>query len=154
MNNYLNPTLNLYVSRLHENAKLPTKGSKLAAGYDLYSCEDITIGPWSKKLVSTGLGMTVPLGTYRRIAPRSGLALKKSIDVLAGVIDHDYEGEVKIILMNLSDETHEFPKHTRVAQLILEKIQNANVKELVDVTKPVSNEQSRGKGGFGSTGNM
>ena len=141
-------TTNLYVSRLTDDAKLPTKGTTLSAGYDLYSSEDVKIPPWSKKMVSTGLAMTVPDGTYGRIAPRSGLAHKNSIDVLAGVIDRGYTGEVKVILMNLSNETQTFPMHTRIAQMILEKIEYAYVKEVVDLTLV----SDRGTNGFGSTG--
>ena len=148
----LNASINLYVSRVHEDAKLPTKGSKLAAGYDLYSCEDVNIAPWSKQMVSTGISMTVPDGTYGRIAPRSGLAHKNSIDVLGGVIDKDYLGEVKVILMNLSDTTQNFPKHTRIAQLVLEKIEYAEVQEVVDLTQATSVVSDRGTCGFGSTG--
>ena len=145
-------TTNLYVSRLTDDAKLPTNGTTLSAGYDLYSSEDVKIPPWSKKMVSTGLAMTVPDGTYGRIAPRSGLAHKNSIDVLAGVIDRGYIGEVKVILMNLSTEIQEFPKHTRIAQLVLEKIEYAEVKEVVDLTTSVVSD--RGTSGFGSTGMM
>lgn len=145
-------TTNLYVSRLTDDAKLPTKGTTMSAGYDLYSSEDVKIPPWSKKMVSTGLAMTVPDGTYGRIAPRSGLAHKNSIDVLAGVIDKDFFGEVRVILMNLSDMTHDFPKHTRIAQLVLEKIEYAEVKEVVDLTQATSVVSNRGAGGFGSTG--
>ena len=142
--------VNLYVSRLTDDAKLPTKGTPLSAGYDLYASEDVKIPPFSKKMVSTGLAMTVPEGTYGRVAPRSGLAHKNSIDVLAGIIDRDYTGEVKVILMNLSNDTQEFPKHTRIAQLVLEKIENAEVKEVVDLTTTIKSD--RGAGGFGSTG--
>lgn len=143
---------NLYVCRLSKDAKLPTKGTPLSAGYDLYSSEGVTIAPWSKQIVSTGVSMTVPDGTYGRIAPRSGLAHKNSIDVLAGVIDHGYSGEVKVILMNLSNDIQEFPKHTRIAQLVLEKIENAEVKEVIDITTTLSNQSDRGTCGFGSTG--
>ena len=143
-------TVNLYVSRLTDDAKLPTKGTPLSAGYDIYASEDVKIPPFSKKMVSTGLAMTVPEGTYGRVAPRSGLAHKNSIDVLAGIIDRDYTGEVKVILMNLSNDTQEFPKHTRIAQLVLEKIESAEVKEVVDLTTTIHSD--RGAGGFGSTG--
>ncbi len=143
-------TTNLYVSRLTDDAKLPTKGTPLSAGYDLYASEDVNIPPFSKKMVSTGVAMTVPEGTYGRVAPRSGLAHKNSIDVLAGVIDRGYTGEVKVILMNLSNETQKFPKHTRIAQLVLEKIENAEVKEVFDLTTTIKSD--RGSGGFGSTG--
>ena len=86
-------------SKAWRKAQITTKGSKLAAGHDLYSIEDILIPANSRALVKIGLAVAVPEGTYGRIAPRSGLATK-SITVDEGVIDADYRGEVKVLLVN------------------------------------------------------
>jgi dUTP pyrophosphatase len=81
---------NLRVKKLTENGTIPTRGSKFSAGYDLYSAVDTVILPKGTLLVPTDIAIAVPQGTYGRVAPRSGLAMKYSIDVGAGVIDEDY----------------------------------------------------------------
>lgn len=101
----------------------------------------------NKLLISSGLAIAVPEGHYGRMAPRSGLAVKKFIDVGAGVIDCDYRGEIKILLFNFSDEDFEVKKGERIAQLIIEKIAMPVLKEVENLE-----ETDRGEGGFGSTG--
>jgi dUTP pyrophosphatase len=83
----------LKIKKLTDKAIIPTKGSTLAAGYDLYSAVEIIIPAQGKALVPTNLSVAIPIGNYGRIAPRSGLAWKNFIDVGAGVIDADYRGE-------------------------------------------------------------
>lgn len=100
-----------------------------------------------KLLVPTGISVAIPPGYYGRIAPRSGLALKNSIDVGAGVIDGDYRGKVGVILFNFDDQPFVISAGDRIAQLILEKYAEAPV-EVVDTLPPTT----RGSGGFGSTG--
>ena len=111
----------LLVKKLNKGALLPVKGSAFAAGYDLHALTDAKIPARGKALISTGLAFAIPEGNYGRIAPRSGLAAKHSIDVGAGVIDSDYRGEVKVLLFNLSDTDFELKAQERVAQLIIEK---------------------------------
>ena len=89
------------VKRLCKNVKLPIKGTEGAAKYDLPVVQATVVAAHGKVLVKTGLTMALPPGCYGRIAPRSGLALQKFIDVGAGVIDSDYRGEMGIILFNL-----------------------------------------------------
>ena len=139
--------MTLLVKRLNEHATLPARGSPLAAGYDLSSSEDVSIPKGTRGLVGTGIAFTVPHETYGRIAPRSGLAVKKGIQVGAGVIDRDYTGEVKVVLFNHGDEDFVIKKGDRIAQLIIEKIEIPEVK-LVDELLVTE----RGEGGFGSTG--
>ena len=86
----------LQVAKLSSHATIPTRGSASAAGYDLYSAEDVTIVAHGKGLVKTYLQIKVPHGTYCRVAPMSGLAYKHHIDVGAGVVDEDYRGNVGI----------------------------------------------------------
>ena len=137
----------LLIQKLGPNAITPTRGSAFAAGYDLYASEAITIKSKNKALVSTSLAIAVPLGTYGRIAPRSGLASKHFLDTGAGVIDADYRGEVKVLLFNFSDADYDVKQGERVAQLVLERIVTPEVVEVQSLEASV-----RGAGGFGSTG--
>ena len=105
----------LLVKKLNKVALLPVKGSAFAAGYDLHALEDAKIPARGKALIGTGLAFAIPDGNYGRIAPRSGLAAKHSIDVGAGVIDSDYRGEVKVLLFNLSDTDFEIKAQERIA---------------------------------------
>ena len=91
------------VKRTNVNARLRVTGTNGALGYDLATAEATVVPTHSKCLVKTGLAMALPTGCYGRIAPRSGLALKKFIDIGTGVIDADYRGEVGVILFNFSD---------------------------------------------------
>ena len=98
----------LQCKKLIDKAIIPAKGSLYAAGYDLHAIESGTVPAKGKVLVGTGLSFGIPTGNYGRIAPRSGLAAKNSIDIGAGVIDSDYRGEVKVLLFNFSDTDFEF----------------------------------------------
>ena len=98
-------------------------------------------------MVKTDLSIACPPGTYARIAPRSGLAVKKGIDCGAGVVDADYRGNVGVVLFNFGTEDFVVEVGDRIAQLILEKINMAPVVEVEELT-----ETERGAGGFGSTG--
>ncbi|KAJ7638579.1 dUTPase-like protein [Roridomyces roridus] len=133
----LAPTSNLLIKRLSEKAKLPTRGSPLSAGYDLYSAEKKVVPAHGKALIDTQISIAVPAGTYGRVAPRSGL----------GVIDADYRGVVFVLLFNLSDTDFQVEEGDRVAQLIIERIYTPDVLEVQDL-----DETLRGAGGFGSTG--
>jgi len=143
----LAPVSSLLIKRLSDKATLPTRGSPLAAGYDLYSAEQKVVPAKGKALIDTQISIAVPLGTYGRVAPRSGLASKFMIDTGAGVIDADYRGIVFILLFNHSDNDFTVQVGDRVAQLIIEKIQTPEVVEVQDLE-----ETLRGGGGFGSTG--
>ena len=137
----------LKVQKLSNNAALPKRSTDGAAGYDLCASQDCTIPAGGKGLVKTGLSISFPTGLYARIAPRSGLALKKFIDVGAGVVDSDYRGEVGVVLFNHGDQDFEVKMGDRIAQLILEKIDTPPVEEVQGLDDTV-----RGSGGFGSTG--
>ncbi|KAI0285057.1 dUTPase-like protein [Russula aff. rugulosa BPL654] len=141
------PASNLLIKRLSEKAKLPTRGSALAAGYDLYSAEKKVIPAHGKALIDTQLSIAVPTGTYGRVAPRSGLASKFMIDTGAGVIDADYRGVLFVLLFNHSDVDFTVEEGDRVAQLVIEKIETPSVVEVDDLEATL-----RGAGGFGSTG--
>jgi len=117
------------------------------AGADLKASEGCTVPARGKCLVSTGLSIALPDGHVGLIWPRSGLAVKQSIDCGAGVIDAKYRGEVKILLFNHSDDDFNIEPGDRIAQLLIQKVESVNF-------MPVDNleETARNQAGFGSTG--
>jgi len=138
----------LLVKRLSEDATLPVKGTVLSAGFDLSASRPTTIPPGGRGIIHTDLSIACPPGTYARIAARSGLAIKKGIDVGAGVIDADYRGPVGVIVFNLDSEVaFDVQKGDRIAQLILEKISMVGLKEVEELDDTI-----RGASGYGSTG--
>lgn len=132
---------------LSSNAVVPQRQTPHAAGYDLCASADIVVCKTSRNLVDTGLRLQIPVGCYGRIAPRSGMAWKHSIDVGAGVIDSDYRGEVKVLLVNHGEEDYQVKVGDRVAQLIIEQIRTPDI-----IVKHTLDDTSRGADGFGSTG--
>ena len=98
-------------------------------------------------MIRTGLAVAIPEGFYGRVAPRSGLAAQKGIDVLAGVIDADYRGEIGCLLYNAGEETVHLPAQSKICQLIIEKIITPEAVWVESLSDTI-----RGGGGFGSTG--
>ena len=137
----------LRFKQLDSRAVLPQRGSKLAAGLDVCSIEHLEIGPGQRAMARTGLAVAIPPGFYGRIAPRSGLAAKNGLDVLAGVIDSDYRGEVCCLLYNTSDEVIKLAAGSKICQLIVEQIITPDAAWASDL-----DETARGASGFGSTG--
>jgi dUTP pyrophosphatase len=140
--------LQINVKKLSENATIPTQGSSFAAGYDLYAAEDAVVVCGTRKLIKTNISMEITPGYYGRIAPRSGLAYKNGIDVLAGVIDSDYRGDIGVILYN-TDANIDFhvKKGDRIAQIIFEACYSATLNNVDNLDNTL-----RQSGGFGSTG--
>ena len=132
--------------KLTSNARIPQRGSAGAAGFDIYCNDFIRLAPSVHCLLSTGIAMAIPHGWVGLIWPRSGLAAKNGIDTLAGVVDADYRGEVKVSLINHGHDTVEFKPGDRIAQILFQPVllQSVEVDELSDTI--------RGAGGFGSTG--
>lgn len=130
---------------------LPQYATEHSAGMDLRANtqESIVIKPLERFLVPTGLHIQLPEGYEAQIRPRSGLAIKHGIGIVnaPGTIDADYRGEIKIILVNLSNEEFVLNPGERVAQMVIAKYEKAT---LIDV--PALDESARGEGGFGSTG--
>jgi len=135
------------VVRFSPSSKLPTRGSEKSAGLDLYSIDEVTIPPWSRTLVDMGIGAGVPTGTYGRIAPRSGLAAKSSIDIGAGVIDADYTSAIKVLMINNSEMSFQVTVRMQIAQLILEKVETLEPRDSSTLETTGRNNK-----GFGSTG--
>jgi dUTP pyrophosphatase len=140
----------LYIKILDENAREPKRANSMDAGYDISSCIDTTIPSKSRAIIPSGISICIPEGTYGRIAPRSGLAANSGIDVLAGVVDRSYTGEVKVILYNTSDSNFRVNIGDRIAQLILEKISTPEIEIVKEL--PSLDNNTRGDCGFGSTG--
>ena len=141
----------LNVIKINPLATLPTRGTPGAAGYDLFSTDSYVVLPGRRVVVSTGITVQLPPGTYGRVAPRSGLAVKHGLDTLAGVIDPDYTGEIKVVLQNLdANQPFVIRPGYRIAQLILERYEVAEVIEIPTENTPLNT--ARGAGGFGSTG--
>src|SRR5687767_12446756 len=137
----------LKFKKLHDLAMLPMRGSAFSAGLDLHCVEEITISPLQRYLAKTGLSVAIPHGYYGRVAPRSGLASKYGLDVLSGVIDSDYRGEIGCLLYNTGDEPIQLSAGSKICQLIIEKIEMPKAVWAEDLS-----DTARGSGGFGSTG--
>lgn len=138
----------LIVKLESESARVPVRASQDAAGYDLSSVDTHVLHPGARVVVSTGLVITLPPGTYGRIAPRSGLAVTHGITVLGGIVDRDYTGTVKVILHNTGRQPFNVFPGTRIAQLVLERIATPEVVVTTDTVQ----HTARGASGFGSTG--
>ena len=144
----------LNVIKINPLATLPARGTPGAAGYDLFSTDNYVVLPGRRVVVSTGITIQLPPGTYGRIAPRSGLAVKHGLDVLAGVVDPDYTGEVKVVLQNMDmNQPFVIRPGYRIAQMILEQCVTPEVVEIPgECTGLVDVSTARGANGFGSTG--
>ena len=141
-------SISIKVKNKSEN-KLPQYGSAHAAGCDVRSDHDATINPGHKLLIKTGLFVEIPWGYEIQVRPRSGLAYKKGLTVLnsPGTIDADYRGEIGVILINHGDKQVFLEKGERIGQLVLNKVEQIEWKESLELQ-----ETERGVGGFGSTG--
>jgi dUTP pyrophosphatase len=140
----------LFVQRLDSRAIPPTRAEPGSIGYDLSARirgPALWIPPKQRLRVPTGLAVMIPRGCYGRVAPRSGLADKHGIDVLAGVIDPSYRGELQVMLYNTGDDAFQVLDGLRIAQLIIERAETPLVVELSSLAAT-----GRGSGGFGSTG--
>jgi len=141
---YFQPILR--IKKISSNAITPKRGSEKAAGYDLFSAQDVSIPKQGKALISTDIQIKLPEGCYGRVAPRSGLAWKHHLDVGAGVIDEDYRGTVGVVMFNHGPHDYDVKKGDRIAQLICERIFYPELEEVEEL-----DETKRGEGGFGST---
>lgn len=139
--------MTIQFTKLHPKAICPTKNNPGEAAFDFYSIEDYILAAGERKLFKIGISHALPEWYYGRIAGRSGLAYKHGIDILAGVVDETYRGEIGVVMLNTSSEPLEIKTGDRIAQYIIEKYYNA---ERVEVeTLP---ESLRGTGWFGSSG--
>ena len=141
----------ILIKRLSKDVALPKYETEGSSGLDLAANIDkqIKILPGKSEIISTGLAVAIPKNFEIQIRPRSGLAVKSQISVLntPGIIDADYRGELKVILINLSDKVFVVEKGLRIAQMVLCPVVKATLKEVTELENT-----ERGSGGFGSTG--
>ncbi len=139
------------VKKLHPNAVLPTYGSAQAVGADLYACLDapVTIPPGEVFWVPTGIALEVPAGCAGLVYARSSLGAKRGLAPAnkVGVVDPDYRGEIKVVLLNHSKQPQTLEPGERVAQFVITPVLTPVYEEAEDLS-----DTSRGVGGFGSTG--
>ena len=139
------------IKKLDPSVELPVYKTNGASGMDLMAFiqDPINLKPYSSCLVPTGISVAFPSEFEIQIRPRSGLAVKNNISVLntPGTIDADYRGEIKVILINLSNKTFIIEQGLRIAQMVVCPIIQAELEEVNEL-----NDTTRGKGGFGSTG--
>ena len=151
MENY-EPKLELGYSKLHSDAVVPKYNYESDSGFDLHSTEEITIPPFGRVLVPTGISLDIKDGYEVQVRSKSGLALKQGLMCLnsPGTVDNGYTGEVKAIIFNTNQEPFTITKGMKVAQAVLCPVVNGKWVNLVEQTK--INEKERGENGFGSTG--
>jgi len=130
-----------------DGGSLPEYSSAGAGGADLRASEAVTIAPGARAAVPTAIRLQIPPGHVGLVWPRSGLAVRHGIDTLAGVIDSDYRGEVRVVLVNHGEEPFPIERGDRIAQLLVQRVERA-----VFAAVPSIEETDRGGGGFGSTG--
>ena len=144
-------TQSIKVRRLRDDVEVPRYMSEGAAGLDLAAAidEQITIKPMARVAVSTGLAFAIPMGFEGQVRPRSGAAFKQGLTVVnaPGTIDSDYRGEVKVLLVNLSDKEVFISKGDRIAQMVIAPVVQCQLEEVTALS-----DTQRGEGGFGSTG--
>lgn len=135
--------------KTHPEAKMPFRANPNDAGADLFAVDNIVIPPLSRALVNTGISIELPnTNVYARIAPRSGLAVKKGIDVLAGVVDNGYRGVIGVVLYNTDQhEAFEIKSGDRIAQLIVESYHALDFVEVENLSETIRSDK-----GFGASG--
>jgi dUTP pyrophosphatase len=132
--------------RVEGTGALPEYATEGAAGADLRAAEGVTLPAGARAAVATGVSVEIPAGYVGLVWPRSGLAVRHGIDTLAGVIDSDYRGEVKVVLVNHGLEPWSVAPGDRIAQLLVQPVARARF------TRAALAPSARGAGGFGSTG--
>lgn len=139
-------SLRLLVKKANPLARLPVYSHAGDAGLDLFACEEAILKPGEIRAIGTGLQMAIPAGYVGLIWDKSGLSLR-GLHRLAGVIDSGYRGEVKVVLINLGPEDLIIQPGMKIAQMLLQPVETAEVLEVEELEST-----SRGKDGFGSTG--
>ena len=138
--------MELKVKKIHPGAKLPVYGHPGDAGFDLFACVDLVLGPGEVNAVPTGLKMAIPRGHVGLIWDKSGISLK-GVHKLAGVVDAGYRGEVQVVMINLGREAYKIKAGMKIAQMLVQPVHEVAIREADDL-----DDTSRGEGGFGSTG--
>jgi len=142
--------LEILITKLDEQAVIPTYATLGDAGADLYSITEVTLGPGERALIKTGIAIAIPLGFVGLVHPRSGLGLKSGISVVntPGTIDSGYRGEIGVVLINHDlEKSFTVKKGDRIAQLVIQKVENVQFKLVSELP-----DSQRSTGGYGSSG--
>lgn len=145
--------MNIEIKRLTETAKLPERGSLMAAGYDLFAdiAEDTVIEPHTTAMIGTGIAVAIPEGYFGGVYARSGLSSKEGLRPAncTGVVDADYRGEIKVALHNDGEIARTVTVGQKIAQMVVSPFLSVTFEEVDEL-----DNTDRGAGGFGSTGKM
>jgi len=139
--------LKVLVKKLRDDVKIPSYAFSGDAGMDLCSCEDYTLRSGERHTFKLGFATEFPKGYVALIWDKSGLAARHGLTVLAGVVDYNYRGEYGVVLLNTNKKPYEVRKGDKIAQLLIQRVEQAEAKEVKELS-----DTDRGNGGFGSTG--
>ncbi|MFA6551889.1 MAG: dUTP diphosphatase [Candidatus Paceibacterota bacterium] len=139
--------LKLKIKRLNKDAPIPSYGHKGDAAFDLYAAEKTVVSPNERKSIPVGIQMEIPNGYAGLVWDKSGLSHNNGIKTLGGVIDSIFRGEVRVGVINLGKEPYTFEKNHKVAQMIIQKVEEVKIEEVEELS-----ETERGEKGWGSTG--
>lgn len=139
--------MTIHIKKLTSTAKLPSYAHPHDAGMDLYAVEATTIFPQERKLIPTGIAMSIPAGYVGLVWDKSGIATNHGLKTMAGVIDAGYRGEVKILVHNLSNKSYTVEAGSKIAQLLIQPVEQKKIVEVEELE-----ETERGEKGFGSSG--
>ena len=139
--------MKIKIKRLHPDLQIPKYAHPGDAGMDIFSLEEITLKPGKRHHFKTGFALEMPEGYVSLIWDKSGLASKNGITSFGGVIEYTYRGEYGVVLYNAGDEDFHIGSGDKIAQLLIQKIETAEIEEVAELS-----DSKRGEGGFGSTG--
>lgn len=139
--------MELKIKKIYKDAKVPAYAHLGDAGFDLYAIDEVAIPPGKHVLIATGIAFEIPEGYAGLIWDKSGLATTHGLKTLGGVVDAGYRGEVKVGVINLSAKEYVIGVGNKVAQMLIQKAERVDIKEVAELSG-----SSRGEGGFGSTG--
>lgn len=139
--------ITLKIKKLVEEAEVPFYAHDGDAGLDLYAIQDVSIAPGARAMVPTGIAMAIPKGYVGLVWDKSGLSMRNGLKTLGGVIDSGYRGEIMVGIANISNEEYTIEKGHKVAQMLIQKVEHAEIEEVAEL-----DNTTRGEGGFGSTG--
>ncbi|MEK7586662.1 MAG: dUTP diphosphatase [Patescibacteria group bacterium] len=137
----------LKIKKLNLEAKVPSYAHPGDAGLDLFALQEVILKPGEFTRIQTGVAIEIPTGNVGLIWDKSGMAANFGLKILGGVVDAGYRGEVQVGMINLSQKSYTIEKHHKVAQMLIQKVESPEIKEVDELS-----DTARGSGGFGSTG--
>jgi len=139
--------MKIKIKKLYEDIQLPAYNKPGDAGLDLRSYEAKILKPGERYCFKTGLAFEIPEGYVGLVWDRSGMALKEGLKTMAGVVDSGYRGEIGVVALNTSDKDVVVEKNDRIAQILIQSVERAEIEEVEELTN-----SARGEGGFGASG--